>query len=435
MIHFNRNMSIEVNHILKAREIQDLIVPIFSPYLKGTTVTTIHPYLCGKTNSRIPFAAAFNQGYSIPTNYASAQYKFKGSLRASQIQIIDAAFKLLASKHCVLLSTHVGFGKTILAIYILSQLNYKTFIVCNRKILLEQWKESLEQFLIKPRVCILSAGQKLDYTLYDIFIINSVNIPKINDRLDRIGVLIVDEVHLILSQKSCQSLLYFTPRYFIGLSATPYRTDGSNKLFELFFGNTVIFKPLLRAHTLYKVLTSFSPTIIKNNNNKIDWGKLLKEQGEDPARNELIVKIISKFAHLKFIVLCKRIAQIELLEDLLVRAQISVYAIYGTTCVDRTRLTEPDKGGSRVILGTFQKLGVGFDDKTANALLLAADVEEYYIQYFGRVFRNPDIEPVIFDLVDSCRILNKHHEARSRVSREAGQKEVVILDYRVTNEI
>ena len=315
-------MSIEVPHKLSSRDIQQLVVHIFSPYLKGTNTATIHPYFAGDTYARVPFAYAQKCGQKVPVKgYARASYNFIGKLRAEQIPIIEQAFRLLADTHHLLLATHVGFGKTIMAIYILSQLvhpitktQFKACIVTgNKKVLCPQWAESLQTFLHAPRVCILGANDRVDYEAYDIFIINALNVPKMCDRLDSIGVLIVDEIHLVLSQKMCQSLLYFTPRYFIGLSATPYRTDGSDKLFELFLGKSIIFKPLLRAHTVYKVQTSFTPNMKSNVRGKLDWDKVLSAQAEDIDRNQLIVRLVQQFKY-KFIVLCKRIIQIQILD-------------------------------------------------------------------------------------------------------------------------
>lgn len=416
-------MSIEINSVLKATELQQLIIHVFSPYLKGSTTTTIHPYLLGEKYSRIPFWHACVQGHKPPTiGYARAKYKFVGQLRREQVSIVRMAFEILARASCLLLSTHVGFGKTILAIYALSELGLKTFIVCNRKVLLDQWYESICTFIEDARAVILSAGDKLDYDQYDIFIINAVNLPKMSDRLDKVGVLIVDEVHLLLSQKMSQYLLYFTPRYLIGLSATPYRNDGSNKLFDLFFGNNIVFKPLLRSHIVYKVSTSFRPKMEQNARGKLNWDSILSQQAENIERNELVLKVVQQFSSLKFIILCKRVLQIQLLNDLFERAQIPVYALYGNAVLDRAQLKD-----KRAIVGTFSKLGVGFDDKSATALILASDVEEYFIQYLGRVFRNPEVEPIIFDFVDDCNVLRKHFQAREQVYVSAGMKMLVPL--------
>jgi superfamily II DNA or RNA helicase len=415
-------MSIELNKIINAREIRELLVYVFSPYVKGRAAATIQPFLIGESNTRVPFAHGMKT--VKPPSFKKAprvDYNFIGSLRKEQISIIKECFSFLSSTNTLLLSTHVAFGKTVLAIYIASQLKLPVFIVVNRSVLLSQWEESIRKFIKAARVRILSANEAADFSAFDIFIINVANIPKINQTLFSVGVVIVDEVHLILSEGYGKNLLYFTPKYLIGLSATPYRSDGSNKLFDLFFGNSIVFKPLCRPHVVYKVISSFNPEIKKNASDRMDWGNILAQQGSDTARNELIVKLVEWRKELTFLILCKRVVQITALEALFKRAGISVEAVHGDKQVSGEL--------RRVLIGTVQKLGVGFDDKQVNALIIAADVQEYFIQYLGRVFRNPNVVPVIFDIVDiRNRVLLKHYKQREKVYLQAGSESIKIID-------
>ena len=78
--------------------------------------------------------------------------------------------------------------------------------------------------------------------------------------------------------------------------------------------------------------------------------------------------------------------------------------------------------GARILIGTNSKIGTGFDHARLDTLLLAADVEEYFIQYLGRIFRRPDVEPIIFDLVDKNSILKKHFSTRKSIYIESGGK-------------
>ena len=74
------------------------------------------------------------------------------------------------------------------------------------------------------------------------------------------------------------------------------------------------------------------------------------------------------------------------------------------------------------MIGTVSKVGVGFDHPRLDTLLLAADVEEYFIQYLGRVFRRQDTVPIIFDIVDKNPIIEKHYKTRKEVFIEHGGK-------------
>ena len=75
---------------------------------------------------------------------------------------------------------------------------------------------------------------------------------------------------------------------------------------------------------------------------------------------------------------------------------------------------------SRILIGTCSKVGTGFDHPKLDTLLLAADVEEYFIQYLGRCMRTRDNLPVVFDLVDDNSILLKHYKTRVGVYEKHG---------------
>ena len=73
---------------------------------------------------------------------------------------------------------------------------------------------------------------------------------------------------------------------------------------------------------------------------------------------------------------------------------------------------QPSKEPKRVLIGTIQKVGTGFDAPYLNALIVASDLEAYFIQYLGRVFRKRDNVPVVYDLIDNDYILKKHWTTR-----------------------
>lgn len=75
---------------------------------------------------------------------------------------------------------------------------------------------------------------------------------------------------------------------------------------------------------------------------------------------------------------------------------------------------------ARALVATAQKVGVGFDYTELDALILAGDVQNYFMQVLGRVFRRSDARPLVFDLVDNHASLRRHLTERKRVYRGAG---------------
>ncbi len=73
------------------------------------------------------------------------------------------------------------------------------------------------------------------------------------------------------------------------------------------------------------------------------------------------------------------------------------------------------------MIGTSAKIGTGFDFDKLDTLLLAADVVEYYIQFIGRIMRKDDVNPIIFDLVDNNKTLQKHYSERLKFIKNMGE--------------
>lgn len=145
---------------------------------------------------------------------------------------------------------------------------------------------------------------------------------------------------------------------------------------------------------------------------QLDWNSVLDAQCLDPKRNQLIVDIILHFKSRFFLILCKRKEQ-----------AFSILHMLKERDVDATSLIGAQKRynlESRVLVGTNSKIGVGFNHAKLDSLIIASDLLEYYIQYMGRVFRRPDVEPIIFDLVDENGVLKSHFRERSKVYTECG---------------
>lgn len=377
---------------------KDLNITVDTHYLQ--------PYRVQESLVFIPFAYGVQHQFKpMIHQQINTPLVFTGKLRDEQKIVRSEMTELLNQCNSIILSTHVGFGKSILATYFAYKIKLKTLIVVNRLVLIKQWVGVLEQFIQAPKVCVIKPSTVIDWDC-DFFIVNAINIPKIG-YMPEIGLVIVDEVHLIMSKILSTCFQYVTPSYLIGLSATPYRTDGLDVLFDIYFGKQRIDRQLKRKHFVYRVETNFTPIVNRQRTGKIDWNDILNQQALDDDRNNLVVKIILMNPTLNFMVLCKRIDQIKLLQSKLEKYNIEAEYIYGDKQPDIQRQ-------NRILIGTTQKLGTGFDAPWLNALLVASDLEAYFIQYLGRVFRKLDIVPIIFDLVDNNSVLKKHYKTREQ---------------------
>lgn len=344
--------------------------------------------------------------------FTAADIRFEGTLREYQKEVKKKVIPQLNATGSCVLSLHVGWGKSIFAIYLASKLCLKTLIIVNRLILLKQWSELIEKVCPNSKFQILKPKSDIDDDCH-FYLMNAMNVCKMGVESFRdIGTVICDEVHLLCAKTLYKSLYFLRPRYLLGLSATPYRPDGLGCLIDLFFGNFKITKKLFREHAVYEVHTGFEIDYKLNWEGKMDWNSVLNGQAEHSTRNDNIIRIVKVFSSRYFLVLCKRISQGRHLVELFQKSRISVTDLLGSKKdFDET---------ARVVVATTQKCGVGFSHDRLNALIIASDVEEYFIQYLGRVFRTPDVVPIVFDFVDNLPILRRHYHTRKRVYKECG---------------
>ena len=358
-------------------------------------------------------------GFTCYSNDNTIQIDYeKDSLTSSfktiPIEEIDYYGFTIDGNHRFLLGDFTVTHNTITSIKLACEIKLKTLIIVNKIVLMKQWKEAINKVCPSAKIQIMSTKSEFDNDS-NFYIMNAINISKMQNKFfSAIGCLIVDELHLIMAECLSKSLWLIKPRYLIGLSATPYRDDGFNPLIELFFGNDdqKIIRLLQRKHNVYKICTELKPIIEFSSNGKINWSSIIQQQSECEDRNIFILKIIQYFSKRNFLVLCKRVEQGNYLYNELKKKGENVTSLIGSQ-------QEFDKE-ARILIGTTSKCGTGFDFPKLDTLLLASDIEQYYIQALGRILRRPDSNPLVLDLVDKNPILEKHFKTRCETYTNVG---------------
>ena len=368
----------------------------------------------------LPFAYAVQQlnlNRRPRTDFSSSITTFTGTLRHEQIIVKNEALVLLNKHGSCLISLYTGGGKTFLSINIASIIKLKTLIIVNKIVLMKQWNDSILKVCPGAKIQIISSSSTFQDC--DFYIINAINVQKKSISFFKdIGTLILDECHLIMAEQLSKCMLNIYPRYLIGLSATPYRQDGLDPLLNFYFGENKIIRLLRREHIIYKVYTHFSPEVTLTKDGKINWSSLLDSVSNNKNRNELIIQIVKKFNDRNILILSKRVDQGNYLFNRLKEENEFVSSLIG-------KQQDFDRD-ARILVGTTSKCGTGFDFPKLDCLILATDIEQYYIQALGRVLRRPDVKPIVFDLIDDNKILLNHFKSRQKVYTEVGGK---ILDF------
>lgn len=404
---------------------------LLSDNVKTNLKKTLRLSLVSRNCTEILFAGAFLEpGYvrvpfhygkslsgcierKTPPNFETAT-TFVGKLRDEQLVVFEKCRNLLDKEGVVLLVSFAGFGKTIVACALASSMQMKTLVVVNRLCLLEQWKNALKVFCAKDAKIIENESDFENDLQFSI-----VNICRLKNSslkiLKTFHTVILDETHLLFSKKGYQHLLRLAPFKLIGLTATDWRYDELHQLFKLFYGPNKVERQRTAAEqsqmTAVRVQTDFRP-VLSAGNRASHWSDVLNQSATDEERNNKIVSILKHHSSIVFIVLVKRVEQVKLLGELLKDERVA--------CLVGSQ-QEFDRN-ARIIIGTTQKLGTGFDFPKAGGLILAADVVQYIEQYIGRVMRRMDSKPLIFDFYDNYKTLQNHFEARNKAYGSANKK-------------
>lgn len=342
---------------------------------------------------------------------------FFGKLRSEQEIVKSEALNTLSVSKSVLLSCYPGFGKTTLTLKIITDLKKKTVIVVNKVAILEQWKNEIKKYIgIEPVILKSKLKENSKIPNSFIYLVNCINIEKHDFSSLNIGTVVVDECHLMLTKVFSKALLHLSPIFLIGLSATSYRYDGFDKLFDLYFGYNRIHRSLHREHKVIQILSNERINHSLSSKGSINWNSVIEHQSiSEKRRNTICNLCIGECKDRNIMILCKRIKQMTLIQERLVDL--------GINKDDVSLFKQNDiifNKNSRILITSYQKAGVGFSHNKLDCLILGSDTKDYFIQYLGRVFRTPEVTPLIVDIVDDHPLLKRHFYERKKVYIECG---------------
>lgn len=355
--------------------------------------------------------------YPLPINL-DPPINFSGTLRPHQKKARDIAINSLTNTGSVILSAEPGFGKTITAIEMLCTINVPTIIFVKQTLILNQWKDALNKYARTKKVATISSKSK---ETGDVFLINPIILKKDTQfqhiDFSKIKLVIVDELHQIVTKVLHRAFFKFQPQFIIGLSATPYRPimDAFAPAITWFFGKNIIGSKLFRNHIVYRVKTFFKPEIrTQPHTGKLDWSAVLTSQANDVDRNKMIVDIIQCFPERTWLILVKRVEHAKILQNMFMDKGLESETLVGP-CQKFNKDT-------KILIGTTPKVGVGFDHAPIDALCMAADVLEYFEQFLGRCMRRENIVPIIIDFQDNFKPLLNHLRIRIQKYKEYGEQ-------------
>jgi len=344
--------------------------------------------------------------------------EFHGTLSQEQ----DAAIKEVLSHDIGVLVAPPGAGKTVMGCYAAAQRGLPTLILGDRKPLLEQWRVQLMALLgLKSRqVGQVGGGRHRQSGIVDLAMVQSlVRRDDLPEFFSSYGFIVFDECHRVPASTIEACLREAPARYFLGLTATPYRSDGLQDIMTMQCGpvrRQMVRGPGALSLRLIPRETSFS---FLQPEGRPPIQEIFRCMIEDGARNALIEQdVLAALARgRRCLILSQWKEHCRLIARGLAEKGKTPFVLNGgmgkkerTAILNAVKETPRDK--DLIVVATSQYLGEGFDCPQLDALFLTfpSKFKGKLVQYTGRVMREfpgkSDAE--VYDYLDAKVPVLKH---------------------------
>lgn len=370
---------------------------------------------------------------------------FHGSMRPAQQAVVAKTTSVLRDGvGGGLLQLPCGFGKTIIALYILAQMRRKVLIIVHKEFLLNQWVERIDTFLPTARVGRIQ-GPKVVVDDVDIVIgmLQSLTQRKYDSStFETFGLTIYDECHHLGAASFSRCMSIVRTRMVLGLSATPDRADGLRRVFEWHLGD-VIVKIEPGTTTSSSSTSSCTSSSTSSSTNKVGTVRVIQYDDDDiyehdatqetmmrfadghveklrdtpmfrhrlvehictsPGRIQLLVnemvRTVEADANRRVLVLSERIAHLHALAAELESRGVGPDS-YGFYVGGRKQRDLDEAATKTYIFGSFQMASEGMDIPVLNTLVFATPKGDI-TQTIGRIMRKKHAAtlPLVIDVRD-----------------------------------
>ena len=320
-------------------------------------------------------------------------------------------------KTIALLYHATGVGKTITAATDAKAVGGRTLFLVNALKLASQAKETFAKVWPEATLGEYTGSQK-DMSQTVIF----ATVQSISKDLEKFSstdfdYLIVDECHHAAANTYQKIFTYFHPKFILGLTATPERSDGEDML-ELFQNvahkmdlKTAVERGVLVPIRCIRVKTNIDLTDVRINGIKYN-SQDLESKLFIPERNQLIVDTYLKYVNgKKTVIFCASVDHAAEIAKLLRDNGVKAEAVSGRDRVEvREKILKDYETGSTNVLCACDLLNEGWDSPHTTVLFMARPTmsKTIYLQQLGRGTRRcPGKEDLlVVDFVDNANMFN-----------------------------
>ena len=321
------------------------------------------------------------------------------------------------NKTIALLYEATGTGKTVTAVSDAKEVGLRTLFLAHTKELVHQAEKQFKKLWPGISVGVFGDGSQ-DADSYVI----CATIQSIEKSLDSFnpesfGYLIIDECHHGTAETYRKVLSYFHPKFTLGLTATPERTDGED-LLNIF--QTVAHKLDIQTAVENGVLVDVRCIRVKTNIDLSDvringfrYNSLdLETKVMVPDRNRLIVDTYLEYVKGKpTVVFCTSVNHANEIAALFNENGVEAYSVSGSTRpVERKNILKRYENGEIPVLCACDLLNEGWDSPHTQVLFMARPTmsKTIYMQQLGRGMRTCEGKDflMVFDFVDNANMFN-----------------------------
>ena len=387
---------------------------------------------------------------------------FKGKLRESQIPAVETMLR----NETGILHAATAFGKTVVCCDMIARKCVSTLILVDRADLMNQWLNRLGEFLdidealpeyktktgqTRKRKSLIGNLQGAHDTLTGMVDVAMIRSLKKKDgfhpMLKTYGQVYFDECHHAASESAIEVLQELNAKYVYGVTATPKRGDGKEKINEFLLGPVRYrFTAKDRAEEQnidHLVYPRFTCTVKPHRLSQMPYGNDAYELiRNNDIRDEQITRDIIDCvkAGRTPVVLTRYVDHAEKLSERLKKYADKVILLTGAngTKARRARVEELNAvagSESLILVGTGSLLGEGFDYPRLDTLFMATPIsgENVVEQYVGRLNRDYEGKEnvIVYDYVDShIPKFDKMYAARLKAYKKIGYELCVSMEGR-----
>ncbi len=339
-------------------------------------------------------------------------------LKEHQQEALDALAKMREAKETIALIHHAtGTGKTVTAVSDAKRVGGRVLYIAHTKDLITQAADTFRELWPEASLGLYVENHKETDAQVICASVQSVALNLDSFLPDAFDYLIIDEAHHAAAETYQKVLAYFTPRFTLGLTATPERADDQdileifkNTAHRLDIQTAVEIGELVPVRCI-RIHTNIDLTKVRFNSVQYNI-RDLESKIFVPERNQLIVDTWMEFVRDKrTVIFCASIRHAEQIAALLNERGVPALAVSGSMkLAERNEATQRFAQKKLLVLCACDLLNEGWDCPETEVLFMARPTmsKVLYTQQLGRGMRLAEGKDslMVFDFVDNASQYN-----------------------------